>query len=56
MVDHHDRGISRVKVMEPGVSGLPLQWRVSRYSDGFRGNLGLMYNLLLQLDQLYFFV
>ena len=36
-----------VKVMEPAV-------KVLRYSDGMRGfTLGLMYNLLLQLDELY---
>ena len=36
-----------VKVLEPAV-------KVLRYSDGMRGgSLGLMYNLLLQLDQLY---
>jgi hypothetical protein len=36
-----------VKVLFPDVKDL-------RYSDGMRGgNLGLMYNLLLQLDQLY---
>jgi len=39
-----------VKVLHPAVM-------VVRYSDGIHGgNLGLMYNLLLQLDQLYFFV
>ena len=35
-----------VKVLEPAV-------KVLRYSDGMRGGYGLMYNLLLQLDQLY---
>ena len=36
-----------VKVLEPVV-------KVLRYSDGMRGGtLGLMYNLLLQLDELY---
>ena len=36
-----------VKVLLPAV-------KVLCYSDGIRGgNLGLMYNLLLQLDQLY---
>jgi hypothetical protein len=36
-----------VKVLLPAV-------KVLRFSDGIRGgNLGLMYNLLLQLDELY---
>ena len=36
-----------LEVLEPAVM-------VFRYSDGMRGgNLGLMYNLLLQLDHLY---
>jgi len=36
-----------VKVLLPAV-------KVLRFSDGMRGgNLGLMYNLLLQLDELY---
>ena len=36
-----------VKVLQPAV-------KVLRYSDGIRGgNLGLMYNLLMQLDERY---